>query len=531
MWETLAVSALAAVLLGLWIRYDQSALAQARKSALPGARAMLDELGMLDGLQSTAETRLSRAADGYRRFIQKKRLTDLPIEALKNHADGSIRWKALRSGGFHTVSDLRGVGAATLENLRGIGPTTADRVVRATKRAVATAQAKPVPPPTAPNSAAHTELLRAAVEIRAIDVCLLDLTPPGRCVEQLQSAVSDVKSTTSFLSWILGNSSSGLEAVDHLEVVSSSTDVQKTLTDVRSVHQKVQSALSTLRSTPLNNALGTDKSGYVAIARAALTGSSRPMPSASPPTRTKVRPARSAPKPTSRRPALTFGELPEAISKKVRGQSLITTSLAAPLSDQQQFGARFALCQERAILGDAAHLDKQLQLLAVMQHLFDGGRATHFLVVAAPARLRGWESRADEHTDLEPHTLTGAPARVDQAMDEWETVGGLAAVDFHTARQLPRRAPRLGMMVLDLDGLPFDEAMAAAADMRSLLETSAQRVIASRSAPMGQSPHEIAQLASVVDAPLGRRARAASTPQEAHRLLAPVYLRRSRPRA
>lgn len=87
------------------------------------------------------------------------------------------------------------------------------------------------------------------------------------------------------------------------------------------------------------------------------------------------------------------------------------------------FGAKFALVQERVIIGDEMGLGKTLQALAAMAHLAAGG-ATHFLVVCPASVVVNWTREIAKHTKLTAYRLHGAER--DRNRRLWLARGGVA---------------------------------------------------------------------------------------------------------
>ena len=86
------------------------------------------------------------------------------------------------------------------------------------------------------------------------------------------------------------------------------------------------------------------------------------------------------------------GDLPEEIIEAVRAKELKPGFFTASLRTYQNFGARFALTQEKVVIGDEMGLGKTVEALAVLAHLRANGQS-HFLVVCPAAVVSNWYSR------------------------------------------------------------------------------------------------------------------------------------------
>src|SRR5262249_18722411 len=140
---------------------------------------------------------------------------------------------------------------------------------------------------------------------------------------------------------------------------------------------------------------------------------------------------------------------PDDIAEQVRVLPLDQSRLTASLRGYQAFGAKFALVQERVILGDEMGLGKTVQALAAMCHLAAKG-ATHFLVVCPASVLVNWTREVHRHTLLEAHRLHGPGEKREAAQREWAARGGVAVTTFEALRAMPEDLDvPVGMLVID----------------------------------------------------------------------------------
>jgi superfamily II DNA or RNA helicase len=143
------------------------------------------------------------------------------------------------------------------------------------------------------------------------------------------------------------------------------------------------------------------------------------------------------------------GFLPADIVERVRVLPLDQSLLKTPLRGYQAFGAKFALVQERVILGDEMGLGKTMQSLAAMCHLTAKG-ATHFLVVCPASVVINWTREVERHTLLEARRLHLPGAKRQAAEQEWAAKGGVAITTFEALRAMPEDLDvPLAMMVVD----------------------------------------------------------------------------------
>ncbi|HEY6785772.1 MAG TPA: DEAD/DEAH box helicase [Trebonia sp.] len=144
------------------------------------------------------------------------------------------------------------------------------------------------------------------------------------------------------------------------------------------------------------------------------------------------------------------GFLPADIAEQVRVLPLDRSLLKTSLRGYQAFGAKFALVQERVILGDEMGLGKTIESLAAMCHLAAKG-ATHFLVVCPASVVINWTREVERHTLLEARRLhLPAGAKRQAAEQDWAAKGGVAVTTFEALRTMPGDLDvSMAMMVVD----------------------------------------------------------------------------------
>jgi superfamily II DNA or RNA helicase len=143
------------------------------------------------------------------------------------------------------------------------------------------------------------------------------------------------------------------------------------------------------------------------------------------------------------------GFLPADIAEQVRVLPLDLSLLKTSLRGYQAFGAKFALVQERVIIGDEMGLGKTMESLAALCHLAAKG-ATHFLVVCPASVVINWTREVERHTLLEARRLHLPGAKRQAAEQEWVANGGVAITTFEALRRMPVDLDvSVAMMVVD----------------------------------------------------------------------------------
>ncbi|UUW87788.1 DEAD/DEAH box helicase [Pimelobacter simplex] len=220
------------------------------------------------------------------------------------------------------------------------------------------------------------------------------------------------------------------------------------------------------------------------------------------------------------------GDLPEEIIEAVRAKELKRDYLTASLRTYQSFGARFALVQEKVVIGDEMGLGKTVEALAVFTHLRATGHS-HFLVVCPAAVVSNWVRETAKHTKLSATRLHGPLWERNYAAKSWIRNGGVAVTTYDL---LPWAQEQLNKV--DVVAAVFDEAhyiknplakrsIAAAAVMDSL-----KYVILMTGTPLENSVQEFRNLIGYIRSDLSD-----SAPEylasRFRRHVAPAYLRRN----
>ena len=145
--------------------------------------------------------------------------------------------------------------------------------------------------------------------------------------------------------------------------------------------------------------------------------------------------------------AVERGELPEEIVASIRALKLDLSLVTASVRGYQEFGARFALVQERTILGDEMGLGKTVQAIAAMAHLAVAGER-HALVVCPASVLVNWQRELARHSRLTTYRLHGEDRAA--AVADWIREGGVGVTTYGQlyALDIPAKLP-ISLLVAD----------------------------------------------------------------------------------
>uniref|UniRef100_UPI0013B44DA5 DEAD/DEAH box helicase n=1 Tax=Nonomuraea lactucae TaxID=2249762 RepID=UPI0013B44DA5 len=219
------------------------------------------------------------------------------------------------------------------------------------------------------------------------------------------------------------------------------------------------------------------------------------------------------------------GFLPDDLAERVRAQTLDDTHRRVSLRGYQAFGARFALAQERVILGDEMGLGKTIQAIAALAHLHAMGER-HFLVVCPASVLVTWTREIEARSTLTAYRLHGAERAL--AQRAWIDRGGVAVTTFDGLHRLDA-ACQVGMLVVDeAHYVKNPEARRSKAVAAWCARVG--RVLFLTGTPMENRVEEFRSLVGQLRPGLVgglRTGDAAAGAQAFRRAVAPVYLRRN----
>lgn len=200
--------------------------------------------------------------------------------------------------------------------------------------------------------------------------------------------------------------------------------------------------------------------------------------------------------------------------------------MRASLRGYQAFGAKFALVQGRAILGDEMGLGKSIEALAAMCHLHVEGKK-HFLVVSPASVIVNWVREIEKHSELRGYRIHGADR--ERNLRAWTLRGGVGVTTFDALRSLPRpQGVDLGLLVVDEAHYVKNPTAARTKAVRGWVSAT-ERVLFLTGTPMENRVEEFRTLvghlrpALAAGIAIGNGALGATGFRKA---VAPVYLRR-----
>jgi SNF2 family DNA or RNA helicase len=225
--------------------------------------------------------------------------------------------------------------------------------------------------------------------------------------------------------------------------------------------------------------------------------------------------------------AAVEGFVPSEIAVAVHRHPLDTSLLTVSLRGYQAFGAKFALQQNRVIVGDEMGLGKTIEALAAICHLH-AEHATHSFVVCPASVVVNWTNEIRNKTRLASHRLDGTEK--DQAFRSWRRTGGVAVTTYDSLRSLvPSPDVKLALLVVDEAHYVKNPEAQRTQHARRWIR-AAERTLFLTGTPMENRVEEFKTLVGHLQPHVAQRVRTIDGLLGADRfrsLVAPVYLRRN----
>ena len=121
--------------------------------------------------------------------------------------------------------------------------------------------------------------------------------------------------------------------------------------------------------------------------------------------------------------------LPEDLAREIQDQTYFPQGLKVTLRRYQEWGVKYILHQEKALLGDEMGLGKTVQAIATMVSLRNTG-SRHFLVVCPASVLPNWCKEIDKKSEFFPTKVHGLSRQ--NAINDWVKCGGVAVTTYET---------------------------------------------------------------------------------------------------
>jgi SNF2 family DNA or RNA helicase len=396
----------------------------------PGAaaRAVISQAQTLSSAIGAAaaapQVRCDEARRAYgllRAEVTRTQLDQLPLDKIKEGTQGRLRLTAVEQAGYRTVGAVLRLGEYGLQSLRGVGPETARHVIAAA-RALQASLEEQIRVRFDPDARTHAQTMLLS-GLYAFEHAKAKVPPQAPDYSRLQADLDvladTARPTGSRLRMFFAGSARKRDARDAASRLAAllqagpTQDATRRLLDGRTVVPSADWLWNDYLQRPV-----TYNGLLIEVADLAPDEAS------------------------------VQGFLPREIAERIHAYPLDQSLVTASLRGYQAFGAKFALVQERVIIGDEMGLGKTLQALAAMAHLAADG-ATHFLVVCPASVVVNWTREIAKHTRLTAYRLHGSECKRNRLL--WKGRGGVAVTTYEVLRNesLMPRDVNVAMLIAD----------------------------------------------------------------------------------
>ena len=447
-----------------------------------------------------AQTAVDVAVEAFQEDATLRRLASMPLERLRPLATERVAWSALSNGGIRTVADVYRSTPWRLEAIRGVGEQSAHEVTRLARSVHAETKSglrlQINADDTAPETAA---LVDALVRLDDVNQRTRASLSAARAAEGLLGELIDqAQPAGSAWRWLFTSSRHKAQASDAAARLASVL-ADPTLEPLS--HPSTTHGGAAIDAQQSRRAFLAEPARYLSLLDSRVGNVQS-----------------------------VHGDLDQSVVDRIDALELDTSLLSVMLRRYQSFGARFAIAQERVILGDDMGLGKTVQALAVMCHLAvharARGRVARFLVVAPASVLVNWERETAAKSDLAVFGLHGS--RDPGNLAAWQRDGGVAITTFEYTAHLE--------CLDEVDLLVVDEAHyvknpeAQRTQRVAQLSGQARRVMLMTGTPIENRADEFIDLITMINVEIGAgltRREIVIHPEEFRHKIAPIYLRRN----
>lgn len=471
------------------------------QATVAAARDLVSRGTALLGRAEELRARASHQLDALKADEVQRRLHAMPVSALKEAAGRGVRWAAIEQAGLRSVADVQNT--RRLVGVPGVGERSAEQVTRAARAAAVAVRGETrfrFDPDRA--TRAQAELLATLAALKAAEEAQTLRPHLGRLLDRTEPLADQAALLGSWWKRNLAGRRRRAEAqraLDDLAGLLAEPSTSAVVAGIADHEQRVDPGA--YRQQQLWADYGRD----AAAVNALLSTMDDRVDEES-----------------------AQGFVPDELRQRIVAVPLDTSLLRATLRGYQQFGAQYALHQQRSMLGDEMGLGKTLQALATMCHLAANGQR-RFLVVCPASVLVNWLKETERFTMLSARVLHG-PERED-AGARWLRDGGIGVTTFGTLARLPEAVRDAETALLVVDEAHYAKNPAAARTQSIAAAAGrAQRALFLTGTPMENRVEEFRALVGHLQPRLAARidARDALAGATAfRRAVADVYLRRN----
>ena len=220
--------------------------------------------------------------------------------------------------------------------------------------------------------------------------------------------------------------------------------------------------------------------------------------------------------------------LPEELARQIQDECFFPDGLLCTLRKYQEWGVKYALHQEKVLLGDEMGLGKTIQAIATMVSLKNTG-ATHFLVVCPASVVVNWCKEIIKHSKLRVTKIHGVGKTT--AFKSWLKTGGVAVTNYESTSYIKfDENYKFSLLVVDEAHYIKNAEARRSVNTRNLAKHT-DRLLFMTGTALENNVDEMISLIDVLNPSVASQVKSlafmSSAPQFRERI-APVYYRRKR---
>jgi len=482
--------------MGINFKESQTSLEQASKIAQDLERLLKQQEGLISGTKAAA----SHAKESQVLL----ELAKLPVDRLKDATEETVRMETLRKYGFQNVASIYNSSAIQLERIPGITLSAAQSLkALADQMYQAVAQSISYGIDIDDLTRADTELIENLQGLDYLRAATKNSTSKMKPIAQtLRNSLSQTQPLNSRFRWFFTGSEKKERALNALQEITYLVGEPTTIALVEAARYGLD-ALEKRSPQPVEE-FKKRSSDYYAILEEV----------------TNVRPNTAANR-----------HFNQELLDKIQAQELDTSTIKATLRQYQTFGGKFALTQNRVIIGDEMGLGKTLQAISAIAHRSSTG-ANRFLVVCPASVITNWMREVDARCELPIIKIHGEDHKA--SLQRWIELSGIGITTYDTLKSFEVSEQQIA--ALGVDTVIVDEAHYIKNISTGRTRTIAKwldrspNIIFLTGTPLENRVEEFISLAKLLDSKMGNelsRVALAAGPESFRRTVAPIYLRRN----
>lgn len=432
-------------------------------------------------------------------------LSTVPVSMLNDIEEGTgIKVKTLEDNGKNFVSDLRDDNAQSLSKISGISEASGQKIINVARRYEAIARKNIKVRISSDNrDDASTNLIRAIYNYfyfpAHIEKCRQSVFKE---TEKIESSIEDINVAINSFSWIFLSGEKKKKATEAFEYLTSlkTNGYADAITTSASELDKLYSADSDTvwkdyiaNVIKYNTSIEKNVPGYLGTDD-------------------------------------DLHGLPEELAKKIQEQQVFKNGLKCELRNYQELGVKYALHQERIILGDEMGLGKTVQAIATMVSLRCTGE-THFVVVCPASVISNWCREIVLKSTLDVIKVHGSDKEA--CFKRWLKEGGVAVTTYETTGIFDFGEDsefKFSEIIVDEAHYIKNPSAKRTVNVKNICK-HAERIMFMTGTALENRVEEMIELISILDADVANKLRPMSfmsAAKEFRTVVAPVYYRRRR---